>query len=206
LIPAPLPTSITKDISKHDTIIRSNLENISKDLAPPNDHRYSRQVSPGLQEMVEALTFSYYLQHQRLATPAELQALLSEGVKLSNDDYLLGLCDLVGEMMRIAITCIATRGRLPGGASTESEDAREPHHVPRTILEDLREIRVFFEKLNVDGELGRDIGKKMDVLRTCVEKVETAAYGMIVRGRERPKGWVPDLSEDHKSTEGVEIF
>jgi hypothetical protein len=38
-------------------------------------------------------------------------------------------------------------------------------------------------------------------MNTCVEKVETAVYGMIVRGRERPKGWVPDLSEDRGAVE-----
>ncbi len=29
-------------------------------------------------------------------------------------------------------------------------------------------------------------------MRASVEKVEKALYGLIVRGAERPKGWLPD--------------
>ena len=36
----------------------------------------------------------------------------------------------------------------------------------------------------------------MEVMRQSVEKVEGAVYGLVVRGSERPKGWVPDLSGD----------
>ena len=174
---------------------------MKKDLETPNDYRYSRQCSPGCQELVEALAFSHYLQHQKLASPAELEALLPKGVNLNFADYLLGLCDLVGEMMRIAITCVATRGQLPGGAPTEFGDAGDHNHMRQTILEDVREIRVCFEMLNVNGDLGQSLDKKMDVLRTCVEKVESAAYSMTIRGQERPKGWIPDLNEDHRSIE-----
>jgi hypothetical protein len=49
--------------------------------------------------------------------------------------------------------------------------------------------------------LGKDAEKKMEVMKTCVEKVEAAVYGMIVRGRERPKGWVPDLAPDRATVE-----
>jgi hypothetical protein len=40
----------------------------------------------------------------------------------------------------------------------------------------------------------RDYGKKSDVMQNSVEKVERAAYGILVRGSERPAGWKPDLS------------
>jgi len=44
--------------------------------------------------------------------------------------------------------------------------------------------------------LGKDVERKTEVMKSCVEKVETAAYQMIVRGQERPKGWIPDLADD----------
>lgn len=92
--------------------------------------------------------------------------------------------------MRFAITSMATNGELPCG-----EDQRD-------ILADLRSLRTHFEALDTshgskDGSvLKRDIEKKMEVMKTCVEKVESAVYGMIIRGRERPKGWVPDMSSE----------
>ena len=44
--------------------------------------------------------------------------------------------------------------------------------------------------------LKRENEKKIDVMRQSVEKVEGAAYGLVVRGSERPKGWIPDLGGD----------
>jgi hypothetical protein len=53
-----------------------------------------------------------------------------------------------------------------------------------------------FERLNVPRNQGisKDFQSKMDVMQASVEKVERAAYGLLVRGKERPTGWVPDMS------------
>lgn len=102
---------------------------------------------------------------------------------------------------------MATNGELPRGNPTTSDG--DDHGKKRDILTDLRDLRTCFESLDTTagGWLKRDVEKKMEVMRTCVEKVEGAVYGMIIRGRERPKGWVPDLSggrEDRR--EAVESF
>lgn len=67
----------------------------------------------------------------------------------------------------------------------------------RDVLSDLREIRVGFEGLDVgrSGHLKGQVDSKMGVMQTSVQKVESAVYGMIIRGRERPAGWVPDTTE-----------
>lgn len=46
--------------------------------------RYQRQVSPGLQEYIEALSFAHYLEHSSLITFEEVQRTLmnSEGVEV----------------------------------------------------------------------------------------------------------------------------
>jgi len=96
--------------------------------------------------------------------------------------------------MRFAITTMATNGELPRGASLDDGGQG------RDILTDLRALRACFEGLDAvgGGGLMRDVGKKMEVMRTCVEKVEGAVYGMIIRGRERPKGWVPELGGEER--------
>lgn len=138
---------------------------------------------------MEAISFDHYLQHQTLLTLEEAQAKIECGIELTTDDYVLGLFDMVGELMRFAITAIATGGSLPG--SGEKSDSG----VERNIITDLRLLRSSFEALDTTScggtGLGRDVEKKMEVMKTCVEKVEYALYGMIVRGRERPAGWVP---------------
>ncbi|KAG6902317.1 hypothetical protein C0995_001696 [Termitomyces sp. Mi166 len=77
--------------------------------------RYQRQVSPGLQEYIEALSFAHYLEHKSLITFDQVQETLCDpdGVPyfpLTVSDYLLGLSDLTGELMRFAISAISRRG------------------------------------------------------------------------------------------------
>ena len=101
--------------------------------------------------------------------------------------------------MRFAITSMATHGTLPRGPKPSEQDDGGQDEEGNDILTDLRTLRSCFESLDTTSSgkdwtpLKRDVGKKMEVMRSCVEKVEGAMYGMIVRGRERPKGWMPDL-------------
>ena len=121
---------------------------------------------------------------------------LESPVTLQLDDYLLGVFDMVGELMRFAITTMATTGELPraSASSAKSLGAEAGGIMERTVLADMRELRGWLEKLDIDeSPFSRDVEKKMPVMRQSVEKIENAAYGLIVRGSERPKGWMPDI-------------
>ena len=184
---------------------------MAPDLQGINAWRYQRQISGGVQEFVEAISFRHYLQTQRLITIDEAQAEMPGGVELTADDYLLGLFDLVGELMRFAVTSMATTGAVPRGSAQEADDGQGGD-----ILTDLRYLRTHFEALDTSSSgvpgsfsgLKKDVEKKMEVMRTCVEKVEKAVYEMIVRGRERPKGWMPEAREEKAgvSREAVESY
>ncbi|KAI5808687.1 Translin family-domain-containing protein [Peziza echinospora] len=187
----PLAPFIAKDLSLRQSQIDALFTSILPDIGTGtlNAYRYQRNISGGIQEYLEAVSFHHYLLHGTLLTVAQAQASLPSGVILTIADYLGGIFDLVGEMMRIGITLIATTplaGPGKGGIETPK------------ILSDLREFRQFFEALDTArggyGGIGKDVDKKMSVMVACVEKVEMAVYGMIVRGSERPAGWVPDLS------------
>ena len=116
---------------------------------------------------------------------------------------------MTGELMRFAITAMATSGALPrpegaalnGGDDMEVDSASAASQ--RTILTDLRQLRSALESLNTSGTgpFGKEVDKKADVMRQSVEKVERALYGLTVRGAERPKGWMPDLSEGSRAVE-----
>lgn len=162
---------------------------ISPDLQEISVYRYSRQISGGIQEYIEALSFHHYLTSGKLIPLSAVRESVANRIEITPGDYILGIFDLVGEMMRFAITMIATRG---GGVGDEK--------VTKALM-DLRELRLEFEGLDTTagggtGILGKEVQKKLAVMKTCVEKVEMAVCGVIVRGSERPEGWVPDLSED----------
>ncbi|KAH8120569.1 Translin [Phellopilus nigrolimitatus] len=84
------------------------------DLAGARFWRYQGAVSPGLQEYIEALAFAHYLERGALVSRAEVQASLSDAdgafFPVSLEEYLLGVSDLTGELMRFAITAISRRG------------------------------------------------------------------------------------------------
>ena len=194
-----IPAKIALEIQERAATMQKQFQSIAPDLAGINAWRYQRQISGGVQEYMEAISFEHYLRHQTLITIEEASKTLPDTVDLTGDDYVLGIFDLVGELMRFAITTMATTGSLPGsksgGESTEERD----------ILMDMRSLRTSFQTLDTTScggtGLGKDVEKKMEVMKTCVEKVETAVYGMIIRGRERPKGWVPDLADDRAPVE-----
>ncbi|KAL8659483.1 MAG: hypothetical protein Q9202_007097 [Teloschistes flavicans] len=204
---SPIPPPIAKEIKTRYDSIRELFASIAPDLQESNGWRYQKQISGGCQEYVEAISFHHYLETQTLITRREAQDLIPGGIILTVDDYVLGLFDLTGELMRFGITSMATNAALPRGAATQG-DAEG-----RDILLDLRSLRSKFESLDTSSSssdwsyLKKDIEKKIEVMKQSVEKVENAVYGMIIRGRERPKGWVPDLNEgQERGREAVESY
>jgi predicted translin family RNA/ssDNA-binding protein len=149
---------------------------VSPDLAGLNTHRYARQISGGCQEWMEAASFEHYLTTASLlsfdAAAAQLRALdaAGAGIALSFEDYLLGIYDMTGELMRFAITAMATTGALP---RIHDDDDDGDDAAQRSVLHDMRELRSALEALNTPGyPLSKEVSKKMEVMQTSVEKVE----------------------------------
>lgn len=197
-----------------------------------NAYRYVN-ITWGNQEFMEALSFQHYLEKQSLISYDEAKDKVSSlsgesgPVLLSPEDYILGIFDMVGELMRFSITSMATNGKLPAGkvvyekdrtlpSPTEAGDgegdkmevdepdiAHKEQQKPRDVLADLRELKLQLEMFEPSpgSKFGSEVEKKMTVMRECVEKVEKALYGLTVRGKERPKGWMPDVRGEARGPE-----
>ncbi|KAE8374137.1 Translin family-domain-containing protein [Aspergillus bertholletiae] len=191
---APLPENITKETQSRFTQIQSLFTTALPDITGPNKWRYQRQLSGAIQEYIEALSFHHYLTTQTLITLHEVRAKIAADVLVTEEDYLLGLFDLTGEMMRFAVTALSAGSVAsdPGASEKKMGLSKEQNG----IVVDLRELRSLFEGLSVARRhnMIKDLAKKMEVMQGSVEKVERAAYGILVRGSERPAGWMPDLS------------
>jgi len=132
---------------------------------------YQRQVSPGLQEYIEALSFAHYLEHRTLITYDQVQATLNdaEGVAyftLTISDYLLGVSDLTGELMRFAISGFSS----PGGRAKALETCAF-----------VRSCRADFERFT---PYVWDLRKKQAVTAQSLAKIEDAAYAAVIRTSE----------------------
>ena len=182
-----LPPHTQRDVDARMADIARLLRAVAPDLRPPNRYRYAWSMRC-LEELVEALSFAHYLRHQRLMTPAEAQAAMpaasDEGpaLALTLADYMYGVFDLFGELMRFATV---QRGEV---LAPRGESPRR-----RTILRDIQELACAFEML--PHVPTKDYRCKMDAMRQSVRKVENLGYGLVVRGSERRDGWVPDMDD-----------
>lgn len=194
-----LPASLLdgREFSHHMSTIRARFGTVASDLFGINAYRYQNQISPGIQEFVEAALFQHYLETCMILSPVDFANRMPESIRLSEDDYLLGLFDMTGELMRYAITQTATHAELPSPRSGQGG---------REILTLLQNLRTAMETLVVHGNFGlaQAVSTKMGTAVASVEKVEKAVYSMTVRGAERPKGWATgmDAPREVREVEG----
>ncbi|KAB8337198.1 hypothetical protein FH972_021500 [Carpinus fangiana] len=195
-----IPENISRTTQPYYDTIYSSFAAVAPDLQGLNAHRYARNITGGLQEYMEAISFQYYLEKQEIITREAAEAQLNQGMQVEAriaigvEDYILGLYDMTGELMRFAITNMATVGGVP--QARHDGDGAEISNT-RTVLSDLRELSFRLETLDSgsDFHFARDASKKLVVTKQSVDKVERAVYGLLIRGSERPKGWMPDLSD-----------
>ncbi|KAI1823198.1 Translin [Xylaria intraflava] len=196
----PIPERIQSEIDARLNEIAELLKTIQPDVQGMNRHRYPLIC---LEEFVEAASFAHYLRHQTLMTPAEAQEALPADIKLTAPDYVFGIFDLTGEMMRFATAVTALSGSMPTGDSgrdhnkAPAEQSGEGHGDggKRTILKDLQDVSSTLQICPPLGGRYNVYAKKLAIMLEQVHKVERLGYGVTVRGNERPKGWMPDLNE-----------
>lgn len=195
----PIPPQIAQDNQTRLDQIDKLFTAVVPDLTGINAWRYQRQIGGGIQEFIEAISFDHYLRTQALITQEEVAARLPSGIMLTEEDYLGGIFDLTGEMMRFAVVQLSSGNAIAPDAGEGEPAEQHAHQLSATqagIVMDLRAMRGQFEALGVPRRhlMLRDLPKKIEVMQGSVEKVERAAYGILVRGSERPSGWTPDLS------------
>merc|ERR1719219_2316134 len=161
---------------------------VAEELRSEDDYQFIRAYSPGLQEWVEALSFYHFLRHEKILSHQETEAQLrfsSETecpqspclrVTVPQSEYVLGLADLTGELMRNAINAL-------GSGDLE---------VCFTLLEILQTMAEGFGRLPKQ-ETPREFGQKLYTLKQSCRKVENACYAIAVRGSEIPKNRWADL-------------
>ncbi|XP_044466409.1 translin-associated protein X isoform X2 [Mangifera indica] len=175
-------------------ISRCNKEEVLKkaeeDLAAVTDQYMSRLVkelqgtdfwklrhaySPGVQEYVEAAIFCKFCRTGALLNIEEINASLLqlsepaiEPFQINVLDYILGLSDVTGELMRLAI------GRISDG---ELEFAQQICRFTRDIYREL----TLLVPLMDDGS---DMKTKMDTMLQSVVKIENACFSVHLRGSE----------------------
>lgn len=165
---------ILKEADEKFLEVKELLKTIASELEGEDPFLFARAYSPGLQEYIEALSFCHFLKNKTLVSYEQVKATLEfskEGGKVLNlnpFDYILGIADLTGELMRLCIN------------SAANGDKNTPFEVCRF----LREVHDAFLSF---GNVSRDVTSKLRTLKASMNKVEVACYTLKVRGSEIPQ-------------------
>ncbi|KDN43335.1 Translin [Tilletiaria anomala UBC 951] len=173
----------------------SNDVQTTNDWLPPavlHVDRYERAFGQGLEEYIEAISFLHYLEHGAILPYSVLQErfrdLSSSGagttLLIPPHRYLLGLCDLSGELMRHATNAVGL------GTSSTSEPGyvpTAPDAVVASVLSTIRALYAHLETFTPYISRG-ELNKKQAVTDQSARKIEQLLYSIKVREREYAGG------------------
>ncbi|KGB75778.1 hypothetical protein CNBG_1616 [Cryptococcus deuterogattii R265] len=130
--------------------------------------KWRKSITPGLEEYIEGLSFMWYLQHGGLVSLDDVQKALSDEngeplIFVTPEDYILGMSDLTGELMRYATNALGTGD----------------HETPLSICDFVRTVKTHFDAVN--PEAIRQLSKKQEETQRSLEKIEKVCYALRLR-------------------------
>ncbi|XP_013920333.1 PREDICTED: translin-associated protein X isoform X1 [Thamnophis sirtalis] len=179
-------------------LVRQKIKQVAQELMGEDMHQYHRAISPGLQEYVEAVSFQYFIKTRSLISLEDInkQLIFTEdikeeerkpssdspnkenntwNIKVTPVDYLLGVADLTGELMRMCINSVG------------NGDIDTPFELSQFLCE-------IYDGFSYIGNTGPyEVSKKLYTLKQSLAKVENACYTLKVRGSEIPKHMLADV-------------
>ncbi|KAF3341416.1 translin-associated protein X isoform X1 [Carex littledalei] len=172
--------------AENDLVAVTNqfMSKLVKELQGTDFWKLRRAYTPGVQEYIEAATFCRFCKTGTLLNLSEINSSLLalsdksiEPLQINVLDYLLGVADVTGELMRLAI------GRISDG---EIEYAQKICQFVRDLY---RELIVIVPLMDDNAEMK----KKMEVMLQSAIKIENACFSVHVRGSE----YTPLLGTDN---------
>jgi predicted translin family RNA/ssDNA-binding protein len=148
---------------------------------------YAYSYSGGMEEFIEALSFYWYLKNDSLITPDEVNAFVTDNdgelrrpFSVSTKDYIMGVLDLPGEVMRFATNSLAS------GDVTAVERAN-------VFLGE------FSGRIQLLGFKNKQMPQKTRVMNQSWEKVRLLSYRIKVRSAEfSEEEWKSMLAREAK--------
>lgn len=163
--------------------IQALLCKISEELYGEDPYRHMRAISPGLEEFVEAISLLHFLKNKKIITYEETLTTYFNGKSnslLTLVDYMNGIADLTGELMRLAINSV-------GSGDFD-------------IIEEICIVlRQTYLEFSMFTHTPRDMSRKIKTMKQSLSKVENACYNLRVRGTEIPKHLLADIFKVQKS-------
>ncbi|XP_069947555.1 translin-associated protein X isoform X2 [Cherax quadricarinatus] len=162
------------------------LKHIAMELRDEDPHQFVNAYTSGIQEYIEALSFHFFLLTETIISHNEVQGRLTFGSQDQTDivpisvlvqakEYILGIADLTGELMRFCIKCVSTGD----------------FEMCFKICDVLKKMHGGF--LSLGYIPAKELYHKMMVFRSSLHKVEEACYSLQLRKSEVPAEMLGDV-------------
>ncbi|CAK9822814.1 Translin-associated protein X [Anthophora retusa] len=174
---------------------------IASEVENQDPYMYLKTYRNSLEEYVEAVTFYQYMNNGNMESWTELQKSLTYVVSekptvktiqtlVRPYEFILGIADLTGELMRKCINNLATG---------DIANCYETCNFVRSMYKGF---------LGCASVSNREINRKLCILKQSLHKVENVCYTIKVRGSEIPKHILVDVvtEEYEESDEGYQPY
>lgn len=171
-------------------LVDSYFKSIAAELENQDAYQYLKAYRGSLEEYIEAETFYQYLQDENLGSWMQLEKTLTYKVEeedavvktlhtlVTPYEYILGIADLTGELMRKCINNLATG------------DIASCYHTCNFV-------RYMYKGfLGCTNTPNREINRKLCTLKQSLHKMENVCYTIKVRGSEIPKHILVDVATE----------
>ena len=171
-------------------LVDSYFKSIAAELENQDAYQYLKAYRGSLEEYIEAETFYQYLQDENLGSWMQLEKTLTYKVEeedaalktlhtlVTPYEYILGIADLTGELMRKCINNLATG------------DIASCYHTCNFV-------RYMYKGfLGCTNTPNREINRKLGTLKQSLQKMENVCYTIKVRGSEIPKHILVDVATE----------
>jgi len=148
-----------KNIKEAKELIADAKKNISvlkKQIIHEPELLYEGSYNAALQEYAEGVTFLYFLEKNKLISSKELD--------VGTENYLLGLCDLTGELVRYAVN------------RSINDDFAKVIEI-KEFVSQIYEIMMEFNFRN------SELRKKYDSIKWNLQKLEDLVYELKLKGK-----------------------
>lgn len=180
-------------------VAQNHFKVISQELENQDPYLYLKAYRNGLEEYIEAVTFYQYLSSGNMKNWLELGKALtytssekskSIQILITPFEYILGISDLTGELMRQCINNLATG---------DSASCYKTCNFVRNMY------KGFLGCVNISN---KEINKKLCTLKQSLHKMENVCYTIKIRGSEIPKHILVDVATEEyiESDEGYQVY
>ncbi|XP_043686312.1 translin-associated protein X [Vespula pensylvanica] len=179
-----------------DNMGKTLFKNIAHELDGQDIYQYLKAYRVGLEEYIEAVTFFQYLQSGSMQDWIELEKSLIypdsdkstsalqncesptkiTKIVITPNEYIMGIADLTGELMRKCINNLAT-----GDIASCYQTCNFVRNMHKGFL-------------GCTSTFNKDMGKKLYTLKQSLTKMENVCYTIKVRGSEIPKHMLADVA------------